>query len=279
MIPRLASFLLVVTIAPVVLPASAQSQTVTDISPDIDYGVPQGSGYADTGGRVWSLAIDPQDDSTLYAAIALSAVWKTTDGGRSWKQSSVGMRNGIEITQYTSLAVDSENSKHLIYATSSLDGRPGSPYGGLWVSTNAADSWYHAELSSASGASGGLCPGYASDISSVAFDSGQAFVAAPCGLFTNQDSNLKNGKWTPLPKLPFTVQGSTLAPNGSGSVLFVCQRNMVYRSETLGQPKGSQAVWKAIDLGKDNICQALSVAPLGESKRHQYLSQTCLSYG
>jgi len=266
MIPRLASFLLVVTIAPGVLPASAQSLTVTDISPDIDYGVPQGPGYADTGGRVWSLAIDPKDNSTLYAAIALSAIWKTSDGGKSWKQSSVGMRNGIEIFSNTSLALDSENSKHLIYATSSLDGRPNSPYGGLWVSTNAADSWYHAELSSASGASGGLCPGNTNDISSVAFDSGRAFVATPCGLFTNADSNLENGKWTPVPNLPFNSQGAILAPNGSGSVLFACEGNLAYRSDSLGQPHGSQSAWQTVNLGKNNMCEALSVAPLGESK-------------
>jgi hypothetical protein len=266
MTPRLASFLLVVAIALEALFASAQSPTVTDISPDIAYGAPQAAGFTDTGGRVWSLAIDAHDDSTLYAAIALSAVWKTTDGGKSWKQSSMGMRNGIEIFSNTSLALDSENPKHLIYATSSLDGRANSPYGGLWISTNGSDSWYHAELSSASGAGGGLCPGNTSNISSVAFDSGQPFVAAPCGLLTNSDSNLANGKWTQLPNLPFNVQGSILAPNGSGSVLFVCQGNFVYRSETLGRQGGSQSAWQQINLGTNNICLALSVAPLGESK-------------
>ena len=266
MTPRLARFLLVVAIALGDLLASAQSPTVTDISPDIDYGASQPASFVDTGGRIWSLAIDPEDDSTLYAAIALSAVWKTTDGGRSWKQSSTGMRNGIEIFSNTSLALDSKNPKHLIYATSSLDGRPNSPFGGLWVSTNGADSWYHAELSSTSGSRGGLCPGNTSDISSVAFDSGQSFVAAPCGLLTNSDSNQANGKWRQLPSLPFNAQGAILAPNGSGSVLFVCQGNFVYRSETLGRPRGSHSAWQKINLGANNICQALSVAPLGESK-------------
>ncbi len=238
------------------------SLRVTDISPDSPYGsLPAPTDFGDTGGRIYSLAMAP-NNKTLYAAAFFSGVWKSTDTGRSWHQSSLGMKNALNIRSNTSLALDSANPKRLLYATSHLDGRPGSPYAGLWTSTDFAATWQHADLSSKPGAPSGLCPGFPGDISSVAFDSGQAFVAAPCGIFTNADPDLADDKWTALSDLPFNPQDSIIAPNSSGNVLFICSGTSVYRSSTLGKQSGALPVWEpAVNLGSHNDCHGLSVVP------------------
>ena len=100
----------------------------------------------------------------------------------------------------------------------------------------------------------------------MAFDSGQAFVAAPCGLFTNVDPELADGKWTALPAPPFASGNAIIAPNSWGNVLLVCAGSSVFRSPTLGQPSGAQPAWEApISLGNGNGCRGLSVAPLMQS--------------
>jgi hypothetical protein len=52
--------------------------TVTDVSPDKPYGY-QGNGQDDPAGRIMSLAIDPTNDSILYAASENAGVWKSVD--------------------------------------------------------------------------------------------------------------------------------------------------------------------------------------------------------
>jgi hypothetical protein len=143
------------------------------------------TGAGDPGGRIKSLVIDPHHDNIVYAASEFSGVWKSTTAVRSnrdisdgsapameWFQSSKGLRNGLTVNQY-SLAVDQNNSQHLLYASGDDDGRPPTAagahrFGGLWVSVDAADNWKHAKL----------CPDTEDDsITSVVFTAGRPFVA------------------------------------------------------------------------------------------------------
>jgi hypothetical protein len=177
------------------LTAPGQVLKTSDISPD-------GSNFTfigeiNPGGRVKSLAIDPNHDNILYAATEFSGVWKSTTGfvsqsdasggpsAMQWFQSSNGLRNGLTVNQY-SLAVDQANSNRLLYATGDNDGRPPkadgtSRHGGLWVSTDAAGSWSHVKLCAAP---------FNDGISSVAFSTGRPFVETFCGVWTNATSSL-----------------------------------------------------------------------------------------
>lgn len=79
-------------------------------------------------GYVNSVAVDPNDKCTIYAALQ-NKVWKSTDCARSWKTLYYDTRT----TSYVSyIAVDSANSK-IIYAGLSV--------GDLLKSTDAGVSW------------------------------------------------------------------------------------------------------------------------------------------
>ncbi len=231
--------------------------TVTDVSPDSAYGN-KADPSNDPSGRVNSLAIDPSNDSVLYAATDWSGVWKSTDAAHSWQQASIGLRTGISAGDQSeqSIAVDALNSKRLLYATQDDDGTPAKRFGGLWISLNAAASWQHVDLPS--------CP--SPNISTVIFASGYPFVATKCGIFTNSDPNLAAANWTALPNLPFNPQGAHLQGLGLGSrTIFAVASGStaVYRSLNLGMPSTRQPTgWDNIDLGPNNYPSRLAIAPL-----------------
>jgi len=144
-IVAVALFLLV---AELVVPCWAeivQAVKVTDISPDFSFGAKN----KNLDGRIQIVLVDPTNDSTLYAAALFTGVWKSVDGGHTWNQASRGLRNGLTSKSADpGLAIDASNAQRLLYASESKDGRPNSPFGGLWVSTDGATSWRHIELCS-----------------------------------------------------------------------------------------------------------------------------------
>lgn len=109
------------------------------------------SGYNENGESMWkhqpieSLALDPNDENTIYIAAGnpqfttdiLGAVYKSTDGGLSWKMTGLrkvfyGSHPMRMAGEY--LAVDPNNS-NVIYC--------GTPYDGLWKSEDAGETWIH----------------------------------------------------------------------------------------------------------------------------------------
>jgi hypothetical protein len=240
---------------------------VTDVSPDTPHGA--AAAGAASGGRIHTLLLDPSSgNSVLYGASTNAGVWKSADAGRTWAQASIGLRNTNPLLSNNVLALDANSPKRLLYATAYDDGRvprPAngvvvSPFGGLYVSTDGAASWRHAELSPAPGTIGGLCPGAPGDIASVAFSSGRPFVAAPCGLFTNDDPNLADGQWKALPNLPAALGTPIIAPNSYGNTLFACSGNLVFRSPDRGQSWGTP-----MNLGAGDTCWGLSVVPSSQA--------------
>ena len=87
-------------------------------------------------------AIDPHDVSTIYLAIDMQGIWKTTDGGSTWTQlgdpNYAYTFNGF--TKYldnpVAMAVDHANPKHLI-ASDGVRGKTN----GFWVSTDGGATW------------------------------------------------------------------------------------------------------------------------------------------
>lgn len=217
------------------LAASLSAQiTVTDISPDLPYGTaggafgPQGP-YSTPAGRIVSLAIDPSNDSVLYAASEWAGVWKSTDAAHSWFQSSSGLRSGISVQGWNggaTIAVDGTRSNRLLYAVQDKDGRAFTSKGGLWISTDGAASWKHVDLPD--------CPQPA--IQNVIFAQGTPYVLAQkpgCRLWTSADPNLM--QWTLLPDPPFpgiAFQAYLITAPKSSNTVFGCsgQDPIVYRN-------------------------------------------------
>src|ERR1051326_7366313 len=85
------------------------------------------------GGSVQSLAVDPRNPSTVYAAAPASGIFKTTDGGASWTR--VGSEPIPKSSGLLSLAIDSAGT---VYAA-------GCP--GVFKTTDGGASWSAINLS------------------------------------------------------------------------------------------------------------------------------------
>lgn len=89
-------------------------------------GVEEWTSSGPEGAAVWVMAVDPQAPETLYAGA--QGVWKSTDGGGHWNESS----EGIPPDRLRALAVDPVNHQ-TVYA-----GTDGS---GVFKSTDGGGSW------------------------------------------------------------------------------------------------------------------------------------------
>ena len=77
-----------------------------------------------------SLAIDPANSQTIYAAAEIGGVFKSTDGGGSWSPINSGLTN----TNIGSLTIDPSNSQTIYAAVYYGEG-------GLFKSINGGGSW------------------------------------------------------------------------------------------------------------------------------------------
>lgn len=105
-------------------------------------------GPLNVGGRVRSIALHPTNSETMYAGAVLGGVWKTTDGGSTWrttfdKQSSLAVG---------AIAVDPNNPDNVYVGTGEM--RVGSDIGfmadGMFKSTDAGETWKNVGLNSLS---------------------------------------------------------------------------------------------------------------------------------
>ena len=91
-----------------------------------------------TSGSVNSIAIDPRNSKTIYVGSAEGGVWKTTNGGTTWKSltdSQPSLANGA-------IALDPSNSEIVYVGTGEENFAIDSYYGaGILKSTNAGATW------------------------------------------------------------------------------------------------------------------------------------------
>jgi hypothetical protein len=85
------------------------------------------TGRGPDGGEVSALVIDPQNTSTVYAATG-NGVFKTTDGGASWRAASAGLPGPLVMN----LVMDPQNTTTL-YALIN--------HYGVFKTTNGGTSW------------------------------------------------------------------------------------------------------------------------------------------
>lgn len=225
--------------------------TIGDPSPDLAFGVPA-AGEEGSAGRIVSLVMAP-DGQTLYAAAEISGVWKSTDGAHTWTHAANGLLNGRPAS-HASLAIDRESPNRLLFASGADDGRRNRPYGGLWVSNDAAATWAHVSICSPE-----------TVIRSVIFASGQPYVATQCGLWTTSSANLATGSWTELSNWPQDTQIKEMADGGDGTgTVFTCAETStgttLYRVSTL-----PTASFTPRTLVGD--CLSMAPAPTGSATR------------
>lgn len=96
------------------------------------------TGAGPSGGTVYSIAVDPTSQSTLYAGTDV-AVYKSVDGGGSWVRSS----DGLPSTRIASLAIAPDGSGTVYAGT--ITGLPLAPQNrqseGLFKSIDGGKSW------------------------------------------------------------------------------------------------------------------------------------------
>ena len=112
----------------------AQSQSWVPIGPEPT----STSFYHNVSGRISSLAVDPADSNTVYAAAAGGGLWKSTDGGTTWNP----LTDNFPRLASGSVAIDPNNPTTIYYGTGELnfniDGYPGV---GVFKSTDGGGSW------------------------------------------------------------------------------------------------------------------------------------------
>ena len=87
--------------------------------------------------HVRDITIDPKDSNTIYAALQVGFMLKSSDGGRSWKL----LNRGLDADVHT-IVIDPRNPKALFIATGGHDYRKGTTPGrALYMSQDGGESW------------------------------------------------------------------------------------------------------------------------------------------
>src|SRR5215469_11526271 len=95
------------------------------------------------GGRALAVAGIPGDASTFYFGAVAGGVWKTTDGGGTWRS----LTDGTSISSVGAIAVAPSNHDIIYVGTGEAAPRGNITYGdGVYKSTDGGKSWSHAGL-------------------------------------------------------------------------------------------------------------------------------------
>jgi photosystem II stability/assembly factor-like uncharacterized protein len=92
------------------------------------------------GGRVCRACGVPGDPNTYYAAASAGGLWKSTDGGHSWK----AITDDVELSSVGSIAVAPSDPNVIYLGSGEANIRGNVDVGnGIWKSTDAGKTWKH----------------------------------------------------------------------------------------------------------------------------------------
>jgi photosystem II stability/assembly factor-like uncharacterized protein len=86
--------------------------------------------------HVRHIAIDPNDPRTMYVALQVGSILKTTDGGSSWK-----LIEGSHDPDVHTIVIDPTNGERMFFACGGHGARQGGHGKAIWASGNAGESW------------------------------------------------------------------------------------------------------------------------------------------
>ena len=112
---------------------NAQRARATDVYTFVE------RGPANYAGRTRALIVDAADptQNTWFAGAASGGIWKTTNGGATWKTSSVGLPN-----LGTNALAKSATNPNVLYAGTGEQNAGNINGQGLFKSTNHGESWF-----------------------------------------------------------------------------------------------------------------------------------------
>ena len=133
-------------VAALLLPAVATPQDTETpaITEDLLSGLKlRGIGPASRSGRIADVAMDPNDSSTWYMAVASGNAFKTTNRGTTWEP----IFENYPVYSTSTVVVDPTNSNVIWLGTGENNGQRSVPYGnGVWRSRDAGASFEHLGL-------------------------------------------------------------------------------------------------------------------------------------
>jgi hypothetical protein len=104
-------------------------------------GPPVGQNGNDHDNPFRSLAVDPNNAQVLYVGSEGNGIFRSIDGGNSWQWLRNGIRHCDEYPEIYSIAIDPNNSAHLLSATNSGPGTAGFHGGGIYTSNDSGNHW------------------------------------------------------------------------------------------------------------------------------------------
>jgi photosystem II stability/assembly factor-like uncharacterized protein len=86
--------------------------------------------------HVRHIAVDPNDPRTMYVALQVGSLLKTSDGGSSWK-----LIEGDHDPDVHTIVIDPSNGERMYFACGGHGARQGGRGKAIWGSGNAGESW------------------------------------------------------------------------------------------------------------------------------------------
>jgi hypothetical protein len=134
-----------------------------------------------SGTQIWSLALDPEDPNVIFAGTRPPAVFRSNDGGKSWKRLAIDIAEQCPIgpPRVTNLVIDPRDYR-TVWAGVELDG--------VFRSRDGGDTWTHLPQLGVRDTS--------TDVHGVAISPGRPakiLVTTPNGIFSSTD---EGASWT-----------------------------------------------------------------------------------
>ena len=213
----------------------------------------QNGGSPTSSGRITAIAVDPTDatGNTVYVGGAAGGVWKTTDGGTTWKS----LTDAQPSLAVGSIAIDPNN--HLtIYVGTGEDNFNGDAFygAGILKSTDGGNTWTQLGASIFAGAKSSGVGG--AQIGAIAVQPGNPnVVLASVFFFDGNDPN--GGVWQSLDAGATWHQPTTGAQGSAGTGVFFESTSNAGTTATAWAALGdifspspaSNGIWKSTDSG------------------------------